>query len=271
MAKATLGAGLSALQGKIGGLCGKVINGRQQIGRLSTPYSISGVEPTVDQTYILDQYALTVRDWRAASVAQQTIWNALGALENISGFDWLVRQQCAMPLDRGLTWTLSQRLGTETQVRALANLGGGVCLAGTIPTGQVWRSTDGGLTWTLSQRLGTETYVLALANLGGGVCLAGTYPTGRVWRSTDGGLTWTLSQRLGTETYVYALANLGGGVCLASTYPTGQVWRSTDGGLTWTLSQRLGTENYVFALANLGGGVCLAGTYPTGQVWRSTT
>ena len=183
MATAKLGAGLSALQGKLGNLCGKVIRGKQQIGRLSIPYELSGAEPTVDQEYILDQYALTVRDWRAASVEQQETWNLLGDLENISGFDYLVKIQCSMPADRGLTWSLVQRLGTETQVRALANLGGGVCLAGTYPTGQVWRSTDGGLTWSLVQRLGTETYVFAFANLGGGVCLAGTIPTGQVWRS----------------------------------------------------------------------------------------
>jgi len=183
MATAKLGAGLSALQGKLGNLCGKVIRGKQQIGRLSIPYGISGEEPTVDQTFILDQYALTVRDWRAASVEQRETWNLLGDLENISGFDYLVKIQCSMPTDRGLTWTLAQRLGTETYVRALANLGGGVCLAGTNPTGQVWRSTDGGLTWSLVQRLGTETQVIALANLGGAVCLAGTLPTGQVWRS----------------------------------------------------------------------------------------
>ena len=142
MAKAKLGAGLSALRGKLGNLCGKVINGRQQISRLSIPYGISGAEPTVDQDFIKDQYALTVRDWRYASPAQQAAWDLLGEPEGISGFDWLVRFQCAMPPDRGLAWTLAQRLGSETYVYSLANLGGGVCLAGTIPTGQVWRSTS---------------------------------------------------------------------------------------------------------------------------------
>ena len=86
--------------------------------------------------------------------------------------------------NNGLTWTLIQRLGTEAYVYSLANLGGGICLAGTYPTGQVYRSTDNGLTWTLAQRLGTETDVRSLANLGGGICLAGTYPTGQVYRST---------------------------------------------------------------------------------------
>ena len=138
--KATLGAGLSSLQGKFGNLCGKVINGRQQLGRLSVPYAVSNKDPTTDQVYIKNQYALTVRDWRVASAEQQEIWDALGEQEKISGFDWLIRQQCAMPADRGLTWTLAQQLGTETNVHSLANLGGGICLAGTYPTGQVYQS-----------------------------------------------------------------------------------------------------------------------------------
>jgi hypothetical protein len=182
--KATLSAGLSALQGKLGGLCGKVIRGRQQVGRLSIPYGLSGKTPSVDQDFIKNQYALTVRDWRYASAAQQATWDLLGEPEHLSGFDWLVRQQCSMPPDRGLTWTLAQRLGSEIYVFSLANLGGGICLAGTYPTGQVWRSLDNGLTWTLAQRLGTETYVRSLANLGGGVCIAGTYSLGQVWRSS---------------------------------------------------------------------------------------
>ena len=37
------------------------------------------------------------------------------------------------------TWSLIQRLGTETQVFSLANLGGRVALAGTGPTGQIYR------------------------------------------------------------------------------------------------------------------------------------
>ena len=85
------------------------------------------------------------------------------------------------------TWSLIQRLGTETHVFSLANLGGGVALAGTSPTGQIYRSTDNGLTWSLIQQLGTETQIFSLANLGGGVVLAGTYPTGQIYRSTDNG------------------------------------------------------------------------------------
>ena len=78
-----------------------------------------------------------------------------------------------------------QRLGTETHVFSLASLGSGVVLAGTNPTGQIYKSTDSGATWSLVQRLGTETYVLSLASLGSGVALAGTVPTGQIYKSHE--------------------------------------------------------------------------------------
>ena len=130
----------------------------------------------------------------------------------------------------GEPWILTDRLGTETYVLSLASLGSGVVLAGTYPTGQVYKSTDSGATWALVQRLGTETDVRSLASLGSGVVLAGTYPTGQVYKSTDSGATWALVQRLGTETRVLSLASLGSGVVLAGTSDTGQVYQSTDSG-----------------------------------------
>ena len=48
------------------------------------------------------------------------------------------------------SWTLAQRLGTETDVRSLAHISGSgdtaVLVAGTSETGQVYRSVDGGCT-----------------------------------------------------------------------------------------------------------------------------
>jgi len=166
-------------------------------------------------------------------------------------------------------FNLVQRLGTETAVNAIVNLGGGILLAGTSTGGKVYRSTDYGGSWTLVQQLGTETQVLSFVNIGGGVVLAGTSNTGQVYRSTDYGASWSLVQRLGSETYVLALASLGNGVALAGTIPNGQVYRSTDNGASWSVVQRLGTEADVFAFANLGGGLVLVGTYPDGQIYRS--
>ena len=75
-------------------------------------------------------------------------------------------------LDAGASWSLAQRLGTQTIVNNICDLGAGVVIAGTYNTGQVWRSTDYGLTWTLAQRLGTAQYAEYLAYLGLGKCIA---------------------------------------------------------------------------------------------------
>ena len=83
-----------------------------------------------------------------------------------------------------------QRLGSETQVRSLVSLGSGVVLAGTSPTGKIYKSTDSGATWTEIQRLGSETQVFSLASLGSGVVLAGTYPTGSVFRLQEVTIAW---------------------------------------------------------------------------------
>ena len=39
-------------------------------------------------------------------------------------------------------WALIQRLGTETEIRSLASLGSGIVIAGTYPTGQIYKSTE---------------------------------------------------------------------------------------------------------------------------------
>ena len=77
------------------------------------------------------------------------------------------------------------RLGTETDAYSFVSLGGGIVLAGTYPTGQVYKSTDSGATWSLVQQLGTETYVLSLVSLGGGIVLAGTGPTCQIYRFSE--------------------------------------------------------------------------------------
>jgi hypothetical protein len=168
----------------------------------------------------------------------------------------------------GTSWTRVQRLGTETYVRSLADLGNGIVVAGTTG-GNIYRSTDNSASWNFVQRLGTETDTFSLADLGGGIVVAGTYPTGQIYRSTDNGASWNLVQRLGTETAVYSLADLGGGIIVAGT-TGGNVYRSTNNGASWNFVQRLGTETYVFSFADLGGGIVVAGTNPTGQIHRST-
>ena len=217
---------LESIQGKIGTLCGKMSYGKQCLTRLSLPFSKSKLDPTFEQGYIRGNYALCVDAWNRFSPLEKEQWTTVGLSDGITGLDALVRYDCTIARLRGATWTPAQRLGTETHVFSLAYLGGGRCLAGTHPTGQVYISTDYGATWTLAQRLGTETRVASLAYLGGGRCLAGTGATGQVYVSTDYGATWTLAQRLGMEAYVLSLVYLGGGRCLAGTYPQGAIFTS---------------------------------------------
>ena len=120
------------------------------------------------------------------------------------------------------------RLGTETYVLSLVSLGSGVVLAGTSPSGQVYKSTDSGATWSLVQQLGAETNVSSFVSLGSGVVLAGTTPSGQVYKSTDSGANWSLVQRLGAETYVLSLVSLGSGIVLAGTCPSGQIHRFSE-------------------------------------------
>ena len=83
-----------------------------------------------------------------------------------------------------------QQLGSEMRVYSLVSLGSGVVLAGTTPTGKIFKSTDSGATWTEVQRFGTETHVLSLVSLGSGVVLAGTAPTGKVYWLQEVTITW---------------------------------------------------------------------------------
>ena len=86
--KAKLSAGLSALQGKLGSFCGKVIRGQQQIGRLSIPYGISGGDPSAAQVAVREAYAEKVQAWRTASDATREAWEILAEPLKISGFNY---------------------------------------------------------------------------------------------------------------------------------------------------------------------------------------
>jgi hypothetical protein len=153
-------------------------------------------------------------------------------------------------------------------VYSIYYVGAGVCLAGTFPHGQVWRSTDYGSTWTQIQQLGTETGVFCLLGLGAGVVLAGTGPTGRVYKSTNGGTTWSLLYSSGEQT-IYTLNTLGAGVILAGSGPNGKVYRSVDSGVTWSLVQALGAEQSVRSFLALGNGSTLAGTGEHAYIYKS--
>lgn len=88
--KATLGNGLETLRGKLGPLCGKVIRGQQQIGRLSVPYSLSQGQPSSGQLDSREFYRGKIKEWQDASDTDRENWNAAAEPLNISGFNYLL-------------------------------------------------------------------------------------------------------------------------------------------------------------------------------------
>jgi hypothetical protein len=88
--KAILGNGLETLRGKLGPLCGKVIRGQQQIGRLSVPYSLSQGQPSSGQLDSREFYREKIKEWQGASAEDRENWNAAAEPLNISGFNYLL-------------------------------------------------------------------------------------------------------------------------------------------------------------------------------------
>ena len=99
-----------------------MINGRQQLGRLSVPYSVSGGSPSTDQIAQLEWYAAKVATWQAASTEDKATWNALGGLTGISGFNYLLTVLPPAYPDRGLVWTNPVSLSGATYVTAVTYL-----------------------------------------------------------------------------------------------------------------------------------------------------
>jgi hypothetical protein len=170
-------------------------------------------------------------------------------------------------VDYGLTWSLAQALGSESEVYSICYLGSGICLAGTTNNGRIYRSTNYGSTWSLVQQLGTESRVYSLLGLGGGIVLAGTNPAGKIYKSTNSGLTWSLVYSSGEQT-IYTLNTLGGGIVLAGTGTNCKIFRSTDFGATWALVQSLADVS-IRAFLTLGNGATLAGTDNHAYVYSS--
>ena len=195
----------------------------------------------------------------------------------------------------GNSWKKIGQLGSETDIKSLVSLGSGVALAGTSPTGKIYKTSDYGDTWTMITQLSAETTVMCFQNMGSGLVLAGTSPTGEIFFSSNSGNTWSLVTRLGSTTAVYAMAHAGSyvvavagnqiyqstnsggtwnlkytasgtvsavcfdtaGVFLAGT-TSGNVYKSLDGGATWSYVTNIGVE--IYCLESLNGGIELAGT-----------
>lgn len=169
------------------------------------------------------------------------------------------------------TWTLQQNLG-QRAVYTLADLGGGVALAGTSYLGWVFRSADTGATWHAQQRLRTNNInneLRALYNLGNNVVIAGTSNvtaniTGYIWVSSDNGLTFSAKGRpASTVTQIRSFAVSDSGRVIAGCRASGvsAIYWSDDQGLTWTAASTQPNEGTdITALAKLPSGRLVAGT-----------
>jgi photosystem II stability/assembly factor-like uncharacterized protein len=171
-------------------------------------------------------------------------------------------------VDYGATWTQVKEL-TENYVWSMIYCGVGIVLAGTQPTGQIWKSEDYGSSWSLIGQLGIATAVLSLLVLENGIVLAGTKGTidpitCKLYKSLNYGETWTLAATF-SETRIYSLITIGNGIILAGTQPGGNVYISIDSGDSWSLVQQLGAETEVRSFIALKNGTTLAGTGGTGS------
>ncbi len=120
-----------------------------------------------------------------------------------------------------------QQLATEVQVTSLAALPNGQVIAGTNPSGKLFKSSDYGQTWTV-QYDSPEQTIYTLNTLGSGVVIAGTGPGCKVYRSVDYGVTWALVQALGAEMSIRSFITLGNGATLAGTGEHALVYKSLN-------------------------------------------
>jgi hypothetical protein len=88
--KVRLGAGLESLKGKIGSLCGKRTARGQTLTKVSVPGSIVPLSLTDEQLAARARYGAAVGTWRDATELQRATWTALGNVQGISGFNYLV-------------------------------------------------------------------------------------------------------------------------------------------------------------------------------------
>ncbi len=153
--------------------------------------------------------------------------------------------------ERG-TWRPSGLEGVT--VYALADLGGGVVLAGTRGHG-IHRSVDSGASWARVETGPDDPVVHVLTVAADGAVLAGT---GRgVVRSEDGGSTWeTMGESL-SDRRIFSLA-ADSEVVLAGSYDAVFRWSTAEPG--WTPVETGLTADETFAVGVGGDGRALAGT-----------
>ena len=277
--KAKLAAGLSALQGKVGGYCGKVINGRQQIGLLSIPYGKSGEEPSAAQISVQERYAQKVEEWRSASESEREAWDLLGEPLNISGFNYLM-----------MVSELNQTDINPDEVEATTLDNPIVSLQGNMNRIRHWIIALSGEAWgtvttstaALAAKFHATTGHKHTGAAGDGPVLTIPFsatPENSMLQAIESvfvaivssfGLKWTDLGNILFTIRIDFIANLGNGIVVAGTGNSGQLIRSTDYGATWTDLGQQGAESEIRSLAYCGDGIVVAGTYPGGKIFRST-
>ena len=233
--KATVGEGLSALQGKLGALCGKVTARGQTLTKKSVPGSVKPISMSSNQRVAQARYGAAVGAWRSASAEQRAAWDALGDEKGISGINYLViimsLDQSDVTLDdtEAATWDLPLS-SLKSNMNRIRNQIIAV-------TGETWGTVSHSLASVWAKFDGTNGHKHTGAP-GDGPLLPPSFvpsPDNSVRLAVESvfvgvvssfGLRWTDLGRQGAETYVYSLAYLGNGVAVAGTYPNGKIFRT---------------------------------------------
>jgi hypothetical protein len=90
--KAQLSAGLNEARGKLGGICGQKRKSGAALTKLSVPYALRGRDRSPAQQAQNTAYGEAIGAWHALSFIERAGYDMQGELENISGFNFFIRE-----------------------------------------------------------------------------------------------------------------------------------------------------------------------------------
>ena len=257
--KAVLGAGLEELHGKIASFCGKRVFGKQQLTRLSVPYSVSGQEPSTAQVANRTHYGELVEAYRALTEEQRAVYEAAGEAVGLSGFNYYLKVSWSKEKQAGVVWTPSgaSPLTTSPDIAFRIRYPSASLLLTSM--GDFYRSTDNGLNWNYSY-VGVDSYAECIMELDDqGTLIFVDFSGGAIWKSEDGGASWdswiqykgygSPGAGLGVDLNTWLLVSLA----------NDNVYRTTNSGASYTpIASNAGAQNGS-ALSRLASGALLAG------------
>lgn len=186
----------------------------------------------------------------------------------------LIFSFCETICQPSVNWEV-QELIKDGRIDAVADLGGGVLIAGSRwpNSGRIFRSTDYGVTWKkvkdLTEPKGTYLNNEILGLMGG----RGNYAylitsNAHFWRSKDKGLTWEktaeLDAQMGKMAYSYSICVTRKHTVLVTRGFS--VYRSTDNGLHFEKTGPV-SDNFLYRLQEVGNSILLNGW--AGKLYRS--